>query len=434
MDHHHGVVARGLAQDGGHGVAEAFAGVVEAIVHLVGQEPEPVPAGEIEQALLFVLAGHPAERIGWRCVKQQASARGHGGFEGLEIDAVALAAEGLGNLPDFGVRHTDIGGAIGPGGGQDQGFIAGIEDAPDSHVESLDTGSGDDDLAGRVEIHALQSAVVFRDGAPQGRKTGVFRIEGVAFGHGAQGGLFDVLRGRQVRFAEVQAQNAVHGHGDLRQFPYAGMRDGLHRGCDLRHETYCRTPAGFYNDAGMTQRFRTAAITDEFSPDIETAARSMAGIGMRGAELRMVFGKNVVDLTDEELERAMEIVRGQGLEIISIASPLLKCVLPDAPEVDARFQQDLFASKHTFADQPRLAARAFEIAARTGVAHYPGVLILENRSAGGVLRPDRGVAAAPGGRGAGTRRRRSGSKTSTPVISGRGRKRRACWQPWTIPT
>ena len=116
----------------------------------------------------------------------------------------------------------------------------------------------------------------------------------------------------------------------------------------------------------MTQRFRTAAITDEFSPDIETAARSMAGIGMRGAELRMVFGKNVVDLTDEELERAMEIVRGQGLEIISIASPLLKCVLPDAPEVDARFQQDLFASKHTFADQPRLAARAFEIAARTG--------------------------------------------------------------------
>jgi L-ribulose-5-phosphate 3-epimerase len=116
----------------------------------------------------------------------------------------------------------------------------------------------------------------------------------------------------------------------------------------------------------MAQRFRIAAITDEFSPDIETAARSMAGIGMSGAELRMIFGKNVVDLTDEELERAMGIVRGRGLEIISIASPLLKCVLPDAPEVDARFQQDLFASTHTFADQPRLAARAFEIAARTG--------------------------------------------------------------------
>jgi sugar phosphate isomerase/epimerase len=116
----------------------------------------------------------------------------------------------------------------------------------------------------------------------------------------------------------------------------------------------------------MTAHFRIAAITDEFSPDLETAVRSMSEIGMTGAELRMVFGKNIIDLTDEELDRAIAIVRSRGLEIISIASPLLKCVLPDAPGVDARFQQDMFASKHTFADQPRLTARAFEIAGRTG--------------------------------------------------------------------
>jgi sugar phosphate isomerase/epimerase len=116
----------------------------------------------------------------------------------------------------------------------------------------------------------------------------------------------------------------------------------------------------------MSTRFRTAAITDEFSPDIETAAASMARIGMTGAELRMVFGKNILDLTDEELDKAMAIVRGHGLEVISIASPLLKCVLPNAPEVDSRFQKDIFASKHTFDDQPRLAERAFQIAHRTG--------------------------------------------------------------------
>ena len=117
----------------------------------------------------------------------------------------------------------------------------------------------------------------------------------------------------------------------------------------------------------MTQYFPIAAITDEFSPDIEKAAASMHEIGMTGAELRMVFGKNIIDLTDEELDRAMRrSCAAHGLEIISIASPLLKCVLPDAPEVDARFQQDMFASKHTIADQPRLTARAFEIAKRTG--------------------------------------------------------------------
>jgi L-ribulose-5-phosphate 3-epimerase len=113
-------------------------------------------------------------------------------------------------------------------------------------------------------------------------------------------------------------------------------------------------------------QFRLAAITDEFSPDIEIAARSMAEVGMTGAELRMVFGKNILDLTDEEVDRAIAIVRGHGLEIISIASPVLKCVLPDSPDVDARFEKDMFASKHTFEDQPRLAARAFEIANRTG--------------------------------------------------------------------
>jgi sugar phosphate isomerase/epimerase len=116
----------------------------------------------------------------------------------------------------------------------------------------------------------------------------------------------------------------------------------------------------------MSVHFRIAAITDEFSPDLDTALRSMSEIGMTGAELRMVFGKNIVGLTDEELDRAIALVRGYGLEIISIASPLLKCVLPNSPDVDARFQKDMFAATQTFADQPRLAERAFEIARRTG--------------------------------------------------------------------
>jgi L-ribulose-5-phosphate 3-epimerase len=112
--------------------------------------------------------------------------------------------------------------------------------------------------------------------------------------------------------------------------------------------------------------FPIAAITDEFSPDIESAVRSMSEIGMAGAELRMVFGKNIIDLSDAEVGRACEIVARHRLKIVSIASPLLKCILPDSPEIDARFQQDVFAATHAFADQPRLADRALEIAERTG--------------------------------------------------------------------
>ena len=116
----------------------------------------------------------------------------------------------------------------------------------------------------------------------------------------------------------------------------------------------------------MTQLFPLAAITDEFSQDLETAIRTMAELGMTGAELRMLLGKNIIDLNDAEVAQASEIVSRHGLEIVSIASPLLKCILPNSPEVDARFQQDVFAAAHTFEDQPRLADRALEIAERTG--------------------------------------------------------------------
>jgi sugar phosphate isomerase/epimerase len=112
----------------------------------------------------------------------------------------------------------------------------------------------------------------------------------------------------------------------------------------------------------MTPKLRIAAITDEFSPELEKALEPMAAIGMTGAELRVVWGKNIMDLTDDELKRARDVVHAKGMEVISIASPILKCVLPGAPEIDTRFQQDVFASKHTFEDQPRLTERAFFIA------------------------------------------------------------------------
>jgi L-ribulose-5-phosphate 3-epimerase len=116
----------------------------------------------------------------------------------------------------------------------------------------------------------------------------------------------------------------------------------------------------------MDPKFRIAAITDEFSPDLPTALAAMAAIGMTGAELRVLSGRNIMDLTDAELARVVEQAKAYGIEIISIASPVLKCVLPGAPDIDSRFQQDVFGSKHTFDDQPRLAERAFEIANLTG--------------------------------------------------------------------
>jgi sugar phosphate isomerase/epimerase len=111
----------------------------------------------------------------------------------------------------------------------------------------------------------------------------------------------------------------------------------------------------------------TGAITDEFSPDdLDSALRAMSALGMTGAELRMVWGRNIIDLSDEEVDRARGAVEAAGLTVLSIASPVLKCVLPDAPPVDPRFQQDTFAARYGFREQSALARRAFEIARRSG--------------------------------------------------------------------
>lgn len=116
----------------------------------------------------------------------------------------------------------------------------------------------------------------------------------------------------------------------------------------------------------MTPKIPIAAISDEFSPDLDIALQAMQEIGMSGVELRVIAGKNIMDLSDAELDGVAERVAAGGFKVVSIASPLFKCLLPDSPPVDSRFQHDVFAARHTFEDQPRLAERAFFIAKKFG--------------------------------------------------------------------
>ena len=109
-----------------------------------------------------------------------------------------------------------------------------------------------------------------------------------------------------------------------------------------------------------------AAITDEFSFDLDTALDAMAQVGMTGAELRLIGDRNIIDFSDEEIARVRERVEQHGMKVVSIASPVLKYVLPEAPPIDPRFQQDVFGAAYTIADHSRLSKRAFEIAEKTG--------------------------------------------------------------------
>ena len=139
--------------------------------------------------------------------------------------------------------------------------------------------------------------------------------------------------------------------------------DAVYRSCRTG-ERVMRRPR--HRRCGMSVRLSLAAITDEYSQDLPTALAAMAEVGMTGVELRTVDGRNIVDLTNDELDRARDLVQASGMRVLSIASPVLKCTLPDGPALDPRFQQDTFGSQRTFADQPALIERTFEVAARAG--------------------------------------------------------------------
>lgn len=89
--------------------------------------------------------------------------------------------------------------------------------------------------------------------------------------------------------------------------------------------------------AGAAERlaecpFRLAVINDEISPDFEHACAVAAGdFGLQWIELRSLWGKNVVDLTAEEVDRARGILARHKLRVTDIGSPLFKVHWPGAP-------------------------------------------------------------------------------------------------------
>ncbi len=72
----------------------------------------------------------------------------------------------------------------------------------------------------------------------------------------------------------------------------------------------------------MDPKFRIAAITDEYSADLDTALKPMVETGMKGAELRVLGSKNIMDLSDAELEtHTKDPGRGSGNYFQCVAHP-----------------------------------------------------------------------------------------------------------------
>jgi len=71
-----------------------------------------------------------------------------------------------------------------------------------------------------------------------------------------------------------------------------------------------------------------AVITDEIDADLAHALDVMAEYGVRGAELRGLWDKNIADAPPEYWHRAKALLDARGMHAVGIASPFYKCEMP----------------------------------------------------------------------------------------------------------
>jgi hypothetical protein len=55
-----------------------------------------------------------------------------------------------------GIRETNDGGGVGPRGGEQDGFIAWVENRADRERDGLNAGCGDDDVLAGIDFDALK--------------------------------------------------------------------------------------------------------------------------------------------------------------------------------------------------------------------------------------------------------------------------------------
>lgn len=70
--------------------------------------------------------------------------------------------------------------------------------------------------------------------------------------------------------------------------------------------------------------FRISCFADEISPDLEVQIKTMKELNIKYVELRSVWEKNVLGLTDAEASRLKTIFDKSGIQVSSIGSPIGK--------------------------------------------------------------------------------------------------------------
>lgn len=110
--------------------------------------------------------------------------------------------------------------------------------------------------------------------------------------------------------------------------------------------------------------FRVSVINDEISPDFDHACYVAShDFGMSWIELRSMWGKNVMALSEAEIGESKKILAKYNLQVTDIASPLFKTDWPGAPKSQYGSKGDMHAAAETtFKQQDDILEKAIALA------------------------------------------------------------------------
>jgi L-ribulose-5-phosphate 3-epimerase len=113
--------------------------------------------------------------------------------------------------------------------------------------------------------------------------------------------------------------------------------------------------------AGANASLKLGIITDELTGNLEEALQFITSHQLHWCELRELWGKNIMNLSQEELGRARKLIEDNGLHVSDIASPIFKWNLPQMP-AKAGEKRDTFKADFVEEDAGRLLEESFRLA------------------------------------------------------------------------
>ncbi len=110
-----------------------------------------------------------------------------------------------------------------------------------------------------------------------------------------------------------------------------------------------------------TDGFRLGIITDELTQQLNEAAEFISSYGLHYCELREMWGKNIMNSPQSDLDRAKGILADHRLQVSDIGSPIFKWNLPKMP-AHANEKRDEFKASFVESDSDHLLEQSFRLA------------------------------------------------------------------------